>query len=70
MGIPIRRYVLWERLLLAIQQLTGGVTLTEAAHWAGFSDSAHFSRTFTRMFGLSPSLLTKNSQFVQAQVCR
>ncbi|GAB3641611.1 helix-turn-helix transcriptional regulator [Spirosoma arcticum] len=69
-GIPIRRYVLWERLLLAIQQLTGGYNLTEAAHQAGFSDSAHFSRTFTRMFGLPPSLLTKNSQFVQARVCR
>ena len=69
-GIPIRHYVLWERLLLAIQQLTGGNNLTEAAHQAGFSDSAHFSRTFTRMFGLSPSLLTKNSQFVQARVCR
>lgn len=69
-GIPIRRFVLWERLLLAIQQLTGGYNLTEAAHQAGFSDSAHFSRTFTRMFGLPPSLLTKNSQFVQAQVCR
>lgn len=29
-----------------------------------------FSRPFTRRFGLPPSLLTKNSQFVHARVCR
>ena len=68
-GIPIRKYVLWQRLLRAIGHLTRGDNLTEAAHGAGFADSAHFSRTFTRMFGLSPSLITKNSQFVQARVC-
>jgi AraC-like DNA-binding protein len=29
-----------------------GDSLTSAAHQAGFSDSAHFSRTFHRMFGM------------------
>ena len=69
LGIPIRKYLLWQRLLRAIGQITKGNSLTQAAHEAGFADSAHFSRTFTRMFGLSPSLITKNSQFVQARVC-
>ena len=32
-----------------------GRSLTEAAHSAGFYDSAHFSRTFHAMFGMPPS---------------
>lgn len=34
-----------------------GSSLTEAAHAAGFADSAHFSRTFRRMFGVAPASL-------------
>jgi AraC-like DNA-binding protein len=66
-GIPTRQYALWNRLLTAITKL-GQYNLTEAAHAAGFTDSAHFSKTFSRMFGVSPSLLTKNSQFIQVSV--
>jgi len=32
-----------------------GASLTEAAHAAGFFDSAHFSRTFRQTFGFAPS---------------
>jgi AraC-like DNA-binding protein len=35
--------------------LTTGANLTEAAHSAGFSSSAHLSTSFRRMFGVSPS---------------
>jgi AraC family transcriptional regulator len=56
-GIPIRRYLLWLRLIHAIQGLSTDANLTEAAHDAGFSDSAHLSRTFRRMFGMPPSVL-------------
>ena len=52
-GLPFRTYVLWRRLMQAVQCKAAGATLTEAAHQAGFSDSAHFSRTFQRMFGIS-----------------
>lgn len=65
-GIPLRRYLLWSRLVAAVERVAGGGTLTDAAHAAGFSDSAHLSRTFRRMFGLAPSALKKDSQFVQA----
>ena len=34
-----------------------GDSLTAAAHDAGFADSAHFSRTFLRMFGIPASVL-------------
>lgn len=51
-GLPFRTYVLWRRLMRAVEQRAAGGSLTEAAHQAGFSDSAHFSRTFVRMFGI------------------
>ncbi|MET0857693.1 MAG: AraC family transcriptional regulator [Telluria sp.] len=51
-GIRFRPYVLWLRLEVAVALYAAGVSLTEAAHAGGFADSAHFSRTFKRMFGV------------------
>jgi AraC-like DNA-binding protein len=59
MGLPIRRYVLWLRLRDVIFSISAGATLTEAAHHAGFSDSAHLSRTFRGMFGFPPSTIAE-----------
>lgn len=56
-GVPIRRYVLWQRLWRAVELALKGATLTEAAHAAGLSDSAHLSRTFRETFGVAPSFL-------------
>ena len=56
-GLPFRTYVLWRRLMVAVNGIAAGNTLTNAAHEAGFADSAHFSRTFLRMFGVPASLL-------------
>ena len=53
-GLPFRTYLLWLRLTRAVEAMAGGDNLTEAAHQAGFADSAHFSRTFRRMFGVAP----------------
>ncbi|HNP92982.1 MAG TPA: AraC family transcriptional regulator [Rectinema sp.] len=52
-GVPPRRYALWLRLLDAIDEIVDGASFTDAAYAAGFSDSAHLSRTFRKMFGLS-----------------
>ena len=57
-GVPWRQWLLAERILLATEQLAAGSTLTVAAYAAGFSDSAHLSRTFRRMFGIAPSDVT------------
>ncbi len=54
-GIPPRRYVLWQRLMTAFLFAVQGKSLTESAHSAGFSDSAHLSRTYKRMYGLTLS---------------
>lgn len=56
-GLPFRTYLLWLRLLKAVAAFANGESLTDAAHAAGFSDSAHFSRTFRRMFGLAAAAL-------------
>ncbi len=55
-GMPMRRYVLWRRLLHALARV-GPVDLTTAAHAGGFADLAHFSRTCRRMLGYAPSEL-------------
>lgn len=61
-GLPVRRYLLWLRLGDAVGELAGGGSLTEAAHAAGFADSAHLSRTFRRMFGVAPSAVVGGSR--------
>jgi AraC-like DNA-binding protein len=38
-----------------MRTIAAGGSLTEAAHAAGFSSSAHLSSTFRRMFGLRAS---------------
>lgn len=49
------------RTVLRMRRAAGiiaeGASLTDAAHGAGFSDSAHFSRRFRKMFGVKPSLV-------------
>jgi AraC-like DNA-binding protein len=65
MGLPIRNYILWYRLKVALEHIIREGTLTEAAHMAGFSDQSHFTRTCQKMIGVPPSILTKNSKFVQ-----
>lgn len=53
LGLPVRRLVLWRRLRIALQLALAGGTLTDAAHGAGFADSAHFSRTMKQLFGVT-----------------
>lgn len=63
-GMPLRRYVLWRRLHRAVVQLASGDSLTAAAAFAGFSDSAHFSRTMRKTFGMTASAALQAIRFV------
>ncbi|HEY9266429.1 MAG TPA: helix-turn-helix domain-containing protein [Mycobacterium sp.] len=73
-GIPLRRYVLWSRLRIAILRVQAGDDLTGAAHGAGFADSAHLTRTTRDMFGLPPSVLSLDpwidlSKCLRTEIC-
>lgn len=66
--MPARRYLLWLRLRDALQALARGVSITTAAHAAGFADAPHLDRTFRRMLGFTPSAALRVSKFVQDTV--
>jgi AraC-like DNA-binding protein len=61
-GVPLRRYVLWLRIRHMVFCLAIGRNLTDAAHEAGFADSAHLTRIFRSMFGIAPSQLLRSEQ--------
>ncbi|MBM9546658.1 helix-turn-helix transcriptional regulator [Leptospira sp. 201903074] len=69
MGIPLRQYLLWQRLHIAAKLLQGGENLTTASHAAGFSDQAHLSRTFKKMFGVKPSLFLGSQSLNKVCFC-
>jgi AraC family transcriptional regulator len=61
-GIPVRRYVLWQKMRQALNLAMAGESLTSAALTAGFADSAHLSRTVRAIMGVAPEFLFKHRQ--------
>ena len=60
LGIPVRKYILWRRLIKSIHYISQGKSLTDSAMESGFSDVAHFNRTFKNMFGTTPTDVLRN----------
>ena len=56
-GMPVRSYRRWVRLGTALVRALGGLSFTQSALEAGFSDASHFSRSCRQTFGLAPSSL-------------
>ena len=54
-GMPLRTYQHWLKCMKAAEQFGVNATWTEVAQEAGFTDSAHFARTWQRSFGHPPS---------------
>ena len=54
-GMPVRRFLLWLKLIDAVKLIISGMPYTEAAYEAGFADHAHLTRTYKKMFGLTLS---------------
>ena len=61
-GIPLRRNRRWHRLFVTATMLATGMTLTDAALIAGFSDSSHFNHAFREMTGMKPSSLLRRKE--------
>jgi len=57
-GTDYRRYVLEQRLARCARELASGgvfdISIADIAYKWGFSDNAHFSRTFKKHYGMSP----------------
>lgn len=56
-GTTFRAYLLWARVGAAVAAGMAGRSWTDAAHAAGFADSAHLARTCRRMIGIAPGML-------------
>lgn len=64
-GMSLRRWVLWRRTLAATAlMLEDGLPIAEVAHTAGFSDAAHFTRSFSSFFAFPPSVVAGDPRFV------
>lgn len=66
-GVSIRRYALWRRLLAAIRAMSATPEATRAAHDAGFADLAHFSRTCRALLGYTPTALRDGAPLTAAR---
>jgi AraC-like DNA-binding protein len=64
LGLSFKAYVSWRKSTEAWDHMRAGANLTQAAIAAGYTDSAHFSRTWRRKMGMAPSYL-KNDNCVQ-----
>ncbi len=55
-NLSFRRYQLWNRLIKSLPFLMEH-SITDTAYEFGFSDSAHYTRTFKESFGVTPKFL-------------
>ena len=67
-GMSLRDYKSWQKLQRVFHLLHSKRSITEIAHAAGFTDSAHLSRTYQRWFGQPPSY-SRNRNNVRVMRC-
>jgi AraC-like DNA-binding protein len=53
-GVSFSATIRWERLVTAIGHLIDGLSVTDAAHLAGFADGSHANRVCWEMTGAAP----------------
>jgi AraC family transcriptional regulator len=61
-GLPIKQYVVWLRMVAALERFTSPSRLGEVAHEAGFVDQAAFARTYRGMWGRTASAFRSAAQ--------
>lgn len=62
MGLPLRKYAQSLKIRAAARFFGKGLSLTQIAAAAGFSDSAHFSKIWAQAFGISPAFYFTSGQ--------
>src|SRR5258706_6669805 len=67
-GVPLHRYIIWNKIMLAIGKIMNGSTIQDAAFDCGFTDSSHFHKLLLQMFGVSPSQFMKNNSKRNTQI--
>ena len=60
-GVSLYRYMLWNKIRYATNQIMAGYSVNEAAIDTGFTDSSHFHKMMVQMFGISPSKFLKDN---------
>jgi AraC-like DNA-binding protein len=53
-GVSFSATIRWERLVTAVGHLIDGLSVTDAAHLAGFADGSHANRVCWEMTGAAP----------------
>jgi AraC-like DNA-binding protein len=65
LGMPIKRYLLWLKVVAACERVNSKDNITQAAHAAGFTDGSHLTHSLRRLIGVSPRALFENRSFVR-----
>lgn len=68
-GIPLYRYILWNKIRFATNRIMAGDSVNDAAMEAGFADSSHFHKMMVQVFGMSPSKFLKENLANDFVVC-
>jgi AraC-like DNA-binding protein len=68
-GIPLYRYILWNKIRFATNRIMAGDSVNDAAMEAGFTDSSHYHKMMVQMFGVSPSKFLKENLANDFVVC-
>lgn len=68
LGAPPRTWRAWFKLRAAVgHTLRTGASLTEAAHDAGFADSAHLTRTAKQLMGVRPAMMLPRAIYIATE---
>ncbi|MGY4831540.1 helix-turn-helix domain-containing protein [Sphaerotilaceae bacterium SBD11-9] len=60
LGITLRQYQQWLKIQSAARFFGSGLSLTQIAAAAGFSDSPHFSKVWSQAYGMPPAFFFNN----------
>ncbi|GGA85342.1 helix-turn-helix domain-containing protein [Puia dinghuensis] len=68
-GIPLYRYILWNKIRFATNRIMAGDSVNDAAMEGGFTDSSHYHKMMVQVFGMAPSQFLKANLLNDFIVC-